>query len=79
MITESPTIMSTIITVVAEMMTTTIAREDDGKKRKEEIDREVGREIAKSVERKRITTDDATEVARETEKIGNIADNIREL
>ena len=79
MITESPTIMSTIITVVAETMRTTIAREDDGKKRKEEIDREVGREIAKSVERKRITTDDATEVARETEKIGNIADNIREL
>ena len=79
MITESPTIMSTIITVVAETMTTTIAREDDGKKRKEEIDREVGREIAKSVERRRITTDDATEVARETEKIGNIADDIREL
>lgn len=79
MITESPTIMSTIITVVAETMRTTIAREDDVKKRKEEIDREVGREIAKSVERRRITTDDATEVARETEKIGNIADDIREL
>ena len=71
--------MSTIITVVAETMRTTIAREDDVKKRKEEIDREVGREIAKSVERRRITTDDATEVARETEKIGNIADDIREL
>jgi len=79
MITESPTIMSTIITVVAETMRTTIAREDDVKKRKEEIDREVGREIAKNVERRRITTDDATEVARETEKIGNIADDIREL
>jgi hypothetical protein len=71
--------MSTIITVVAETMRTTIAREDDVKKRKEEIDREVGREIAKNVERRRITTDDATEVARETEKIGNIADDIREL
>lgn len=79
MITESPTITSTILTVVAETMRTTSAREDDVKKRKEEIDREVGREIAKSVERRRITTDDATEVARETEKIGNIADDIREL
>ena len=79
MITESPTITSTILTVVAETMRTTSAREDDVKKRKVEIDREVGREIAKSVERRRITTDDATEVARETEKIGNIADDIREL
>ena len=77
---ESRTTTSTIIIVAVETTKrTTIARDDDGKKRKKEIDPGVGREIAKNEERRKITINDGIEVAREIGKIGNIADDIRNL
>ena len=76
---EGRTITSTGITVAAETTRKTTARDDDGKKRKKEIDPGVGREIAKNEERKKITINDGIEVAREIGKIGNIADDIRNL
>ena len=71
---EGRTITSTGITVAAETTRKTTARDDDGKKRKEEIDRE----IARNEGRKKTIINDATEVARGIEKIGNIADDIRD-
>ena len=71
---EGRTITSTGITVAAETTRKTTARDDDGKKRKEEIDRE----IARNEGTKKTIINDATEVARGIEKIGNIADNIRD-
>ena len=75
---ESRTITSIGITVAAETTRKTTAREDDGKKRKEEIGPEVDREIARNEGRKKTIINDATEVARGIEKIGNIADDIRD-
>ena len=77
---ESRTTTSTIIIVAVETATrTTIARDDEGKKRRKKIDPGVGREIAKNEERRKITINDGIEVAREMGKIGNIADDIRNL
>tara|TARA_Y100000994_G_scaffold179001_1_gene147980 strand:+ start:854 stop:1231 length:378 start_codon:yes stop_codon:yes gene_type:complete len=75
---EGRTITSTGITVAAETTRKTTARDDDGKKRKEEIGPEVDREIARNEGRKKTIINDATEVARGIEKIGNIADDIRD-
>ena len=75
---EGRTITSTGITVAAETTRKTTARDDDGKKRKEEIGLEVDREIARNEGRKKTIINDATEVARGIEKIGNIADDIRD-
>ncbi len=78
---ESRTITSIGITVAAETTRKTTARDDDGKKRKEEIGPEVDREIARNEGRKKTIINDATEVARGIEKIGNIgniADDIRD-
>jgi hypothetical protein len=75
---ESRTITSIGITVAAETTRKTTARDDDGKKRKEEIGPEVDREIARNEGRKKTIINDATEVAHGIEKIGNIADDIRD-
>ena len=75
---ESRTITSIGITVAAETTRKTTARDDDGKKRKEEIGPEVDREISRNEGRKKTIINDATEVARGIEKIGNIADDIRD-
>ena len=75
---EGRTITSTGITVAAETTRKTTARDDDGKKRKEEIGPEVDREIARNEGRKKTIINDATEVAHGIEKIGNIADDIRD-
>lgn len=75
---EGRTITSTGITAAAETTRKTTARDDDGKKRKEEIGPEVDREIARNEGRKKTIINDATEVARGIEKIGNIADDIRD-
>ena len=75
---EGRTITSTGITAAAETTRKTTARDDDGKKRKEEIGLEVDREIARNEGRKKTIINDATEVARGIEKIGNIADDIRD-
>lgn len=72
------TITSTGITAAAETTRKTTARDDDGKKRKEEIGPEVDREIARNEGREKTIINDATEVARGIEKIGNIADDIRD-
>ena len=75
---EGRTITSTGITAAAETTRKTTARDDDGKKRKEEIGPEVDREIARNEGRKKTIINDATEVTRGIEKIGNIADDIRD-